>query len=218
MPFKIEIELRGARLTGHDHFWSVIRELGAGGGEFTIGDVVMQTAAHKDTVGDFIRRLTRTSPPIAEPAGWRQVPHGNSRAGKTIAARTYRLLRTPRETPSLTRDGREGAYGRGRQHMWNILRGSQARAGIDARELVMLAETAEVPIAVASAKEFLRRLEAAGILHLEAPAANGRLARYRLRPGQNLGPKAPRLLKARFVYDPNHRALVGTAVAEEVRS
>lgn len=213
MPFFVEIEIKGARLKGHDHFWKVIREVGADGAEFTINDIVRETAAHKDSVGDFIRRLTRTVPPVAAAAGYREVRNGTWKPSSSVRARTYRLLRAPNETPSLRRDGTEGLYGRKRQHLWNILRGPQAREGIDAAELAMLAETAELPIAVTAAKEYLQKLEAAGYLIVLQVAANNRLTRYRLRPGN--GPKAPKLLKAQLVYDPNRHEIVGPAFCEE---
>lgn len=215
MPFILEIELKGARLKGHDHYWNVIRELGAAGAEFTIAEVVRETAGHKDSVGDFVRRLTRTVPPIAEAVGWRQVRNPNWKPGSFVKARTYRLLLTPHETPSVRRSGEDGSYGRVRQHMWNILRGPQARSGIAANEMVMLAETEEFPISLGTAKEFLRKLEAAGYLVVDQVAANNRLTRYRLRPSMNTGPKAPKLLKTELVYDPNRKTVVGAALAEE---
>lgn len=216
MPFFLEIELKGARLKGHDHYWKVIRELGADGAEFSITDVVKETAGHKDSVGDFVRRLTRTEPAIAEAVGWRQVRNPAWKPGSWVKARTYRLLLTPHETPSLRRNGEAGRYGRVRQHMWNILRGPQARSGIAADELVMLAETAEFPILLGTAKEYLQKLEAAGYLVVDQAAARNRLTRYRLRPSMNSGPRAPKLLKTEVVYDPNRKVVVGQALAEEV--
>lgn len=213
MPFLVEVELAGGpKLKGHDYFWEVIRDLGAEGATFTISDVVQQTSAHRDTVGDFIRRLTRTAPPILERAGFRQV-RNDWRPMNTARAQLYRLLRSPVDTPSVRRDGSEGGYGRRRQHMWNILRGPQAREGINAPELAMLAETEELPIAEGTAAEFLWRLDVAGYLVVLEKPANNRKARYRLRPGQ--GPKAPKLLHTTMVYDPNRREIVGPAIGSE---
>lgn len=215
MPFVLEIEMQGAKVSGHDHFWRVIRELGAGGARFTISDVVGQTRAHKHSVGDFVRRLCRATPPIAERAGYRQVKAPHWGEGKSTRAVTYRLLQAPFETPSLRRDGTPGRYGELRQQMWNILRGPQARAGITSSELVMLAET-DRPIKQGTAAEYLIWLHAAGYLVIEEKAAHGRLTRYRLRPSMNTGPRAPKVLKTRLVYDPNRLEVVGAAQAEEV--
>lgn len=215
MPFFLEIELgTGARLKGHDHFWKVIREVGAGGAEFTITDIAMETSAHRDSVGDFIRRLTRAKPAIAKAVGWRTVKNGTWKTG-TTRARTFKLLRFPHETPSLRRGGLDGAYGLGQQAMWNILRGPQARGGIDASELVMLAETPVGTIALGTAKAYLRRLEAAGYLVVEQAAAPDRLTRYRLPPRMATGPRAPKLLKASLVFDSNRRTVVGPIMAAE---
>ncbi len=215
MPFILENELLGAKLTGHDHFWRVIRELGAGGASFTISDVVGQTRAHKDSVGDFVRRLCRATPPIAERAGYREVKAAHWGEGKSTKAVAYRLLQSPRDTPSLRRDGTPGRYGQMRQQIWNILRGPQARAGITAGELAFLAET-DRPVKQSTAAEYLIWLHAAGYLVVEEKAAHGRLTRYRLRPSMNTGPLAPKLLKTRVVYDPNRLEVMGSTPIEEV--
>ena len=213
MPFILEMELKASRLRGHDHFWDVIRAHGVGG-EFTVVDVVGQTNAHQASVDDFVRRLLRAG--YLALAGYRQVANPHWTVNKAVKARLYRVLKVPSDTPSLRRDGSAGSYGTGRQNMWNILRGPQAREGIDARDLVLLAETDDVPVSLASAKEYLGRLEVAGYLKVAQKAASGRLTRYRLAPGMNTGPKAPKLLKTRVVYDPNRREVVGDTVAEEV--
>jgi hypothetical protein len=101
--------------------------------------------------------------------------------------------------------------------MWNIIRGPQARDGIDARDLVVLAETDDVQIGLATAKEYLLRLAAAGYLICLKKAAQNRLSRYRLLPDMNTGPKAPKVLKTSVVYDTNRRMVIGRAIAEEVR-
>lgn len=209
MPFFIAEELQAKRLTGHDHFWRVIRKLGARGREFTIAEVAAQTNAHTDSVGDFIRRLTRSTPPIAEPAGKRPMRNPHWAVDETVPATTYRLLQSPGETPSLRRDGTPGQYGRRRQNMWNILRGPQARAGVDAKMLTALASTASLPISLGSAKEYLQRLDAAGYLLADADPAKRRLTVYRLRSAMNTGPEAPKLIRGTVIYDPNRRTLMG---------
>jgi hypothetical protein len=209
MSFLLELQLlpNGQRLRGHDHFWDVIREKGAAGAEFTVLEIVEKTNAHKATVHDFILRLTRAEPVIVEPCGWRGEGHWRQR--------TFRLVRTPLETPSLRRDGKTGLYGRARQQMWNVIRHSGAQT-IDATDVAMLAATDTVAINLGSAKEYLQRLAAAGYLAVAQKAAQHRLERYRLRPEMDTGPLAPKLLRTRVVYDPNKRQLVGSSVAEEI--
>lgn len=205
MPFVLELELQEVRLRGHDHYWDVIRKLGKDVGTFTVKDVVGATTAHHATVDDFMKRLQRAG--IIAAAG--TVGEGH------WAQKQFRLVETPRETPSLRRDGTPGDYGRARQNMWNIIRGPQGRDGIAGDELAMFAATDEIPVAVPSAKEFLQRLAKAGYLTVAQKAAHHRLTRYRLKPSMNSGPLAPKLLRARIVYDPNNRTVVGNAVAEE---
>ena len=219
MAFFVDIDLQAGRLTGNDHFWSVIRRVGARGRPFTISDVVGETNAHRDSVGDFIRRLTRATPPIAEVVGTREEINPHWTAGRKAEAVTYRLLLSPGETPSLRRDGTEGVYGRRRQNMWNIVRGPQGRSGIEAAMLAALASTTALPIVVSTAKEYLQRLHAAGYLTTDdrAGLAGGgsKPARYRLRPAMNTGPRAPKLLDGTVVYDPNRKTLMGALTGEE---
>lgn len=208
MPFMLELELKEVRLRGHDHYWELIRDLGKGGDSFTVKDVVGATTAHHSTVDDFIRRLQRAG--IIEAAGKKGEGHW--------AQKQFRLVETPRETPSLRRDGTRGDYGRSRQNMWNVIRGPQGREGLTGPDLAMLAATDEVAVAEASAREFLQRLHKAGYLTITEPKASrpvARSARYRLKPSMNTGPQAPKLLRAKIVYDPNNRTVVGGAVAEE---
>lgn len=205
MPFMLELELKDVRLRGHDHYWDLIRSLGKDSGTFTVKDVVGATTAHHSTVDDFMRRLQRAG--IIAAAGLQGEGHW--------AQKQFRLVESPRETPSLRRDGATGDYGRARQNMWNIIRGPQGRSGIAGDDLAMLAGTEDVTIAVTSAKEFLQRLAKAGYLTVAQKAANNRLTRYRLKPSMNTGPLAPKLLRARMVYDPNNRTVVGNATAEE---
>lgn len=209
MTFLLELQLlpAGQRLRGHDHFWDVVCRLGAAGAEFTLLDVVDETNAHKATVHDFLLRLTRADPAIAEFAGHR----GEGRWQQ----RTFRLLLRPLETPALRRDGKPATYGLSRQQMWNIIRLLGGNS-IDADELAIAAATDDVPVGRLSAKEYLGRLARAGYLLVAQKAANNRLERYRLRPEMNTGPLAPKLLRTRVVYDPNLRQLVGTSLAEEV--
>lgn len=206
MTFMLELQLKDVRLRGHDHYWSLMRELGKNGGVFTVKDVVGATTAHHSTVDDYMKRLVRAG--IIAPAGHQ----GEGR----WAQKTFQLVESPRETPSLRRSGERGDYGRSRQNMWNVIRGPQGRTGIAGDELAMLAATDDIPVAVGSAKEFLQRLEKAGYLTVAQKAAHHRLARYRLKPSMNTGPMAPKLLRARIVYDPNTRTVVGSVVAEEV--
>lgn len=203
MPFVLDFELKDVRLRGHDHYWSRIRDLGKNGQAFTVKDVVGATNAHHATVDDYMRRLQRAG--IIAPAGKLGDGHW--------AQNQFRLVESPRETPSLRRDGSRGDYGRSRQNMWNIIR--QNRDVIAADDLAMLAATDDVPVALASAKEFLLRLAKAGYLTVAQKAANHRLTRYRLKPSMNTGPLAPKLLRARIVYDPNNRTVVGAVQAEE---
>ncbi len=213
MPFQLEFELSSVRLRGHDHFWDLIRGFGIGG-EFTLADICGGSAAHKSSVTDFVLRLTRAG--IIERAGTRKVSNPHWNTGGAVEANLYRVLKTPRPTPSLTREGKPGRYGQKRRQMWNIIRGPQGRAGFTSLDIVLLAETDEVTISEATVKEYLRRLEFAGYLKRVAGTHRRAPYRYRLLVSMNTGPLPPKLLKADIVYDQNRRAVYGTVVAKEV--
>jgi len=87
------------------------------------------------------------------------------------------------------------------QQMWNILRGPQARRGITARDLAMLAATHDTPVTLQQARGYLNALE--GSSHVRIAQERGKEAIYRLPPDRNTGPLAPRVMATQFVVDPN---------------
>lgn len=203
-----------AKLTGIEHYWAVIKEIGGTGAEFTIPEIAQQSKAHNDTVGDYVRRLVKGGYLAA--AGWREVA-SSWRPTNISKARTYRLVRSAAAAPSLRRDGTPGLYGLGRQQMWNIIRGGQAAGGIDALTLQMLASTDQVPVSLNTCKDYLKKLEAAGYLFVLEPAANHRLSTYRLHRRMNTGPLAPVLMQAgTIVLDRNLNEVVGQPAVEEL--
>lgn len=201
------------RLVGIEHYWTVIKGFAGRGEVFTIHEVAQQTAAHDDSVGDYVRRLVRGG--YVEPAGWRAVA-STWRPMIVAKARTYRALQSSGPAPSLRRDGSPGLYGLGRQQMWNILRGSQAAGGIDARQLALLASTSAVPVGIGTAKDFLKLLVAAGYLAVVRPAAHHRPALYRLHRRMNTGPLAPMISRAKaVVIDRNRGEALAPVLIEE---
>lgn len=191
-------------LRGHAHFWSVIRELGEDGGLFSVHSVVQRTnRTERSTVADYFRRLEAAS--VIE----------NSGECETIAKGAdtplYRLLKTPLAAPRLNRDGTPAGQGRGQQQMWNVLRGPESRAGISAEDLALRAATDEIGVPLATAKAFLKRLNAAGYL------VKVRHGIWKLKPVMNTGPLPPMILRSKIVFDQNTRTAATPVEAEEDR-
>lgn len=121
---------------------------------------------------------------------------------------TYRLARDEGlEAPRLRRDGSRVTQGLAQEQMWRTLRLLQADT--NARELAAHAATNEVPVTESAAQHYLTALNAAGYLKCTRPgkglgrAGRGLLARYRLAPICNTGPRPPMICRTKVLYDPN---------------
>lgn len=101
------------------------------------------------------------------------------------------------EAPRVRKDGRPVIVGRGQENMWRTLRA--LNRPFHARELAALASTPESPVSPVAARDYLRRLQAAGYFNFdERPAAD---PHYRLI--LNTGPRPPMVQRIHRVYDPN---------------
>jgi|GEM_PF-5937675 len=211
MPRIIEIGLDPQRiaLTGIDRIWEATRRASEALGAFSAEDVQGDTQVkHVAIVRNYLRKLVAAG--IAAEAGW-------STGERRYRQRLYRLVASPRATPHLLDDGQEARQGRRTQQMWNILRGPQARRGINATELALLAATEATPVPVPTAKLYLHALYHADVVILVRPAVggpHGQPAVYKLRA--NSSPMAPRVLRGRLVYDPATRRILNRQFDGEV--
>lgn len=197
MPIVLRVKIGDSRpvLRGHDHYWSVIRRLGADGATFTPKDVWMDCQPGVDAdVRDFIRRLCKAG------------------IARCNAEGRVALLQRPTYTPRLRRDGSENMQWRGRQQMWTAMRRSPG--GFTAKQLAIDATTDDVVVHLAAAQLYCTSLRKAGVLVVQPGA---RPAVYRLTGSGDTGPKAPTVLASQLLYDPNLQAIVGDEIeAEEV--
>lgn len=180
-------------LRGHQHFWSVMRELR----RFTVADIDGAGNADRHTVRDYIRRLERAG--IIARAGSEPVP-GNDR-------QIYEIAVDPGpEAPSVRRDGTlVPRPGLGNEQMWRAMK---MLGTFDYRDLAIAASTDEIAVRPATAKAYLKHLLRAGYLAVAAPAAPPRRAAvYRL--VRNTGPLAPMIQRTDWVWDPNLAQVMG---------
>lgn len=183
---KLRIAEGRRALRGWDHFWTVIRSQGENGKLFTARSVAMQCQPGVDAdVRDYVRRLIRAG----------------------IAARVdgkVRLLKRPRATPSLRRDGTPFLQARGPQQMWNVMR--REIGGFTLQQLAIDATTDEVSVTRRAAESYCRSLLVAGLL---VDVGTTRTPVYRLKGSANTGPLPPAVLRSSLVYDRNLEVILG---------
>jgi len=109
------------------------------------------------------------------------------------------------EAPRLDRKGKLIAP-TGTENMWRTMR---IMGDFNAVELATRASSADIKVAEATAKSYLRALHTAGYLSIAEeghPFVRGigaKLTRYRLSPSKYTGPRPPMIQRTKCIYDPN---------------
>lgn len=186
-------------LKGRDAVWQCIRELKT----FTLFDIeVMSTNdKHMDNVDtNNVARLYVKSLEKAEYV--KQHPRENGRSRLT-----WTLLKDVGiNAPKVKRDGSEVTQGSSQQQMWQTMR---ILKQFNAKDLVVNATTEQQEIYLKTASDYIYHLHKAGYLIEISPAHNGGgIARYKLLPGMNTGPKPPMIQRIKQVFDANLNKVV----------
>ncbi|QFT70718.1 hypothetical protein FIU93_28295 [Labrenzia sp. THAF35] len=194
---------------GHDHYWSVVRDLGKDRRTFTRREVALRSNDRDDTcVGDFLKRL--------HAAGFLEVIDqkrlANTAGGGTALHNVYRLLKRPSATPIINRDGTPGTQGLAQLHLWNAMR---ALSSFTLIELAVSASTDSVEVPRETAKRYVTHLSRAGYLQVLRQASPKVQQIWRLKSSMNTGPNPPKILRTKVVYDANRKEIMGRPVAEE---
>lgn len=175
--------------------WQAIRLRAAG---FSVTDLERATRMKRATIRSYVEALR---------AG------GFVEAGSAprFASVTYRLVRDiGHEAPRLRRDGEPVTQGAAREQMWRTMKIAMQFTAAD------LAVQASVPDSVVSevdAKDYCKRLAAAGYL---VPVAGGRAGNgnvaapsvYRFVRSRDTGPLPPMVQRLKTVFDPNLNQVV----------
>jgi len=203
----IQLELRVTAGTpifrGNDHYWSVIRDLGKNKAKFTMQQLAMRCDdASVDRAAEFVRRLVR--------AGIAEVVSGDEPGRKRT--RVYRLLKRPAPTPCLNRDGTPGKQGRVQDQIWVAMRSLQS---FDISELTIASSTDEIVMKRETVEGYVHHLSGAGYLQVLRKGRGATQAIWRLKPSMDTGPRAPKILRSKMVYDSNRKEIMGRPVAEE---
>lgn len=184
-----------------DDIWSIIRDLDEAG-PWTAGDVSRATNLNAGLPRDVVRRL--------KAAGY--VDHVGSRTtgGKNPQrAPLYRLNRRPVSWPRLQRDG-SSAPEPIIETLWRTAKMAKA---FTADELAALAARDGVSVNPNTARSYCDRLVGVGVL----ARSLGPNRRTMFRLVRNLGRRAPKVLAAKVVFDPNSGEVLGKAELAEVR-
>jgi len=167
---------------GRQEMWHALKQQT---GEITVTAVAMATGAHRSTVLRYLTALTAGGYLEAIPA-----PAG--------APGAWRLIKdVGHHAPRVRSDGSTVTQGAVTSQLW------QAMIGLKRFDFRELTQGASIDIPEATAKDYCKRLLAAGYLRVlvKADPHVNRIARYQLiRPS---GPKAPQIQRVRQVYDPN---------------
>lgn len=116
------------------------------------------------------------------------------------------------ETPRVRKDGSPVTQGLAREQLWRAIR---ILREFNAIELRVAASTNAIQVLLSEARFYLGKLCQAGYLHRVRPGVPGRLARYRLLPTRNTGPKPPMVQASGDVYDPNLSRVVWRRISAQ---
>lgn len=180
---QIHLEMQGGK-GNRQRIWEAIRANAQG---FTAYVVARQAKAHDATVRSYLQALVRGE--------YLQVVSGERFEEQTLCL----LKDVGAEAPSVTRDGKPSTAGKGTEAMWRTLR---ILGELDADELAAQASIV-VPTTRWTARSYLKWLNRAGYVQQVGASKPGRLARYRLVPGKNTGPRPPMIQRIGQVFDPN---------------
>lgn len=197
----VKINDRDPALIGIDELASAVRRLGRDGATFTVGEVCSKASSGRYTIArEYLLGLV--SDGLAEDLGYRGVNKPGNRCFRILTAAA------PAKVPQPTRAERV------QQQIWNVLRGPHGREAVSAADLVMLASLPDTPISAGAAARYLNALCEAGYVAL-VPKRRPRSWRFVQR--KKSGPRAPLMMQAPLVFDPNtHAVATRQLVAEGV--
>ncbi len=177
---------------GHSGFWQIMRELDECGA-WSINDVADRTNDRRDNIADFVKRL------IA--GGYASQSGMNSKGHKQ-----YVLLKKPRDTPRLRRDGSE-CEELINATLWRSIRMAKVFTASEIAEYSAIKRS--------TAKRYFQELARVSILAIDKKGEPAEETRYRLI--KDIGAQAPQILRADAVFDPNSATVLGEAEAKEVQ-
>ncbi|PZO81636.1 MAG: hypothetical protein DI629_03605 [Mesorhizobium amorphae] len=187
---------------GNDAMWALIKELDAAG-PWTMRQLEYRTNLSRGALKRFVKNLVANG--FAEIAGEEPVRGLPGR-------QKFSLLRRPVQAPRFGLDGRPLEETK-IETLWRTMKFAKAFTSAD---LASLASTEARPIPLGYVKQYVTLLLQAKVLVVAAPHRSNQAAIYRL--VRNLGARAPMVLEARVLFDPNANAVLVDAGTREVSS
>lgn len=185
---------------GRQHLWSVMVELTASAGSFTLAELVgCQNGVSRQAVKNWLQFCQKEG--AVEVAERGRLPNG-------FPIARYRVIPGRLRPPVQRLPG--SSHGDRQQQMWNALRAM--RGFVTTRDLAIAASTEEVGVTQSMAAHYCCSLLCAGYLvRTEGPRGVGA---YRLKPDMNTGPRAPAAIKTGGCYDFNLKRTVNVTASE----
>lgn len=171
---------------GRQEIWRALKSCAA---EITVTQLVEATGLHRSSVTRYLNALTA--------AGYLE-----AHEGAPGHASTWVLIRdVGHHAPRVRADGSKVTQGEIYEQIWRGMYMLKSFTFLD------LIQHASIEIAEATAKDYCKRLLAAGYLRVERKADPHRaqIAKYLLI--RNRGPQAPQVQRVLQVYDPNSREI-----------
>ncbi|RUW41487.1 hypothetical protein EOA37_09500 [Mesorhizobium sp. M2A.F.Ca.ET.015.02.1.1] len=190
-PLLEMVQLNLAVPRGEAGFWSIILELDKAG-PWTVRQVSDRTSVRVQSARMYIRKLRL--------GGFAEVVETRA-TGNLPDAMVYRLAegKKPLLAPRLNNDG-EPLPETNKDKLWRAMKMTRKFTPDD-----LVAACGDVPWS--TARGYCFALTAAGILVKQGDV-------FRL--VKNLGNQAPRVLRAKLVFDPNANVVVGSSIATEI--
>lgn len=199
LPHPVEVALKIKVPRGIDGYWSIILDLGRDGGTFSVPEINARSNTDKATISGYVNRLVR--------AGYLALDHLEP-SSKGSAQRFYRILKLSAEAPRVRRDGTEAPRDQ-QWRLWATIR--LMRHGFTAQQLAFTAGLDEA-VPIGTVRSYIQNLERVGYLGRVGSRQPGKMPTFRL--VNDTGPKPPKILATRSVWDQNRCQLVGESVTE----
>ncbi len=184
---------------GEDAIWAMILKLDAEG-TWTVPDVATFTGISHKVVRQYVAKLKACGYVREEPG---------TKCRKFTPARLHSVARPSREAPRISANGRD----LGELKIETIWRTIRMLKRFTIAEVAGYVDPEDPAARVPSIRVYLHRLAEAGIIVRETPACGNQWIAFRL--VKPLGPRAPKILSANIVYDPNAADTVGVAETRE---
>lgn len=193
----VHLTMTAGKPSGRQAIWEALRKMD----RFTINDLWHTTKIPKATIQSYVQSLALGG--FIGQVGMKKARSGvlAQRSSTTFDSIVYRMVNDIGiEAPRLQKDGKPCVQGQRREQMWRTMK---MLPDFNYRDLAVMATTEEVIVADLDARDYVKHLAKANYLALVEKATHLSLARYRLLPTRNTGPRPPMIQRLKTVFDVN---------------